>query len=59
VELIGHTTTAKGLRIRAEIDVSSYPKGKKISDEEMALVQLRPDPFHGEWNYAISPHATT
>jgi Rhodopirellula transposase DDE domain len=59
VELIGHTTTAKGLRIRAEIDASSYPKGKKISDEEMALVQLRSDPFHGEWNYVISPHTTT
>jgi hypothetical protein len=55
VNLIGNTTTAKGLRIRAEIDVSSYPKGKKISDEEMALIQLRPDPFHGEWNYAILP----
>ena len=59
VELIGHTTTAKGLRIRAEIDASSYPQGKKVSDEEMALVQLRPDPFHGEWNYAISPHVST
>jgi hypothetical protein len=45
VELIGHTTTAKGLRIRAEIDASSYPQGKKVSDEEMALVQLRPDHF--------------
>jgi DDE family transposase len=59
VELISHATTAKELRIRAEIDMSSYPKGKRISDEEMALVQLRPDPFHGEWNYAISPHTTT
>jgi hypothetical protein len=59
VELIGHTTTAKGLRIRAEIDASSYPQGKKVSAEEMALVQLRPDPFHGEWNYAISPHVST
>jgi hypothetical protein len=59
VELIGHATTAKGLRIRAEIDASSYPQGKKVSAEEMALVQLRPDPFHGEWNYAISPHVST
>jgi hypothetical protein len=55
VNLIGNTTTAKGLSIRAEIDVSSYPKGKKISDEAMALIQLRPDRFHGEWNYAILP----
>ncbi len=56
VDLIGHTTTAKGLKIRAEIDVSSYPKGQTVSDEAMKLVQLKPDAFHGEWNYAILPH---
>jgi hypothetical protein len=57
VALITHTTTAKGLRIHAEIDTSLYPKGKQISDEEMTLIQLRPDPFHGEWNYSILPAA--
>ncbi len=57
VDLIGHTTTEKGLKIRAEIDVSSYPKGQTVSDEAMKLVQLKPDAFHGEWNYAILPHA--
>ena len=55
VSLIGNTTTAKGLKIRAEIDVSKYPKRQKVSDEELALVHLHPDPFHGEWNYAILP----
>ena len=53
VNLIGNTTTANGLTIRAEIDASSYPAGQKISDETLALVNLQPDPFHGEWNYAI------
>ena len=57
VDLIGHTTTEKGLKIRAEIDASSYPKGQTVSDEAMKLVQLKPDAFHGEWNYAILPHA--
>ncbi len=57
VDLIGHTTTEKGLKIRAQIDASSYPKGQTVSDEAMKLVQLRPDAFHGEWNYAILPHA--
>ena len=57
VDLIGHTTTEKGLKIRAEIDASSYPKGQTVSDEAMQLVQLKPDAFHGEWNYAILPHA--
>jgi len=57
VDLIGHTTTQKGLKIRAEIDASSYPKGQTVSDEAMKLVQLKPHAFHGEWNYAILPHA--
>jgi hypothetical protein len=57
VDLIGHTTTEKGLKIRAEIDASSYPKGQTVSDEALKLVQLKPDEFHGEWNYAILPHA--
>jgi len=57
VALIGHTTTEKGLKIRAEIDASSYPKGQTVSDEAMKRVQLKPNAFHGEWNYAILPHA--
>ncbi len=55
VDLIGHTTTAKGLKILAEIDASSYPKGQTVSDEAIKRVQLKPDEFHGEWNYAILP----
>ena len=55
VDLIGHTTTEKGLKIRAEIDASSYPTGQTVSDEELKLVRLEPDAFHGEWNYAILP----
>ena len=55
VSLIGSTTTANGLKIQAQIDASLYPKGQKISDEEMARVHLHPDPFHGEWNYVICP----
>jgi hypothetical protein len=57
VDLIGHTTTEKGLKIRAEIDASSYPNGQTVSDETMQVVRLKPDAFHGEWNYAILPHA--
>lgn len=57
VDLIGHTTTANGLKIRAEIDASCYPKGQTISDEAMKRVRLKPEVFHGEWNYAILPTA--
>ena len=55
VNLIGHTTTKKGLHIQAELDENSYPRGIKISDEEIAAVQIKEDKFHGEWNYTISP----
>ena len=58
VNLIGNTTTAQGLVIRAELDASSYPKGQKVSDEDFDNIQLAPDPFHGEWNYSIRPHPT-
>jgi hypothetical protein len=55
VRLIAHTTTAKGLRVTCRLDRRSYPVGRKVSDEEYALVNLRPHSFHGEWNYLIQP----
>jgi hypothetical protein len=55
VELIGGTTTRQGLQVRAERDPGVYPTQIKISDEELATVQLTPHSFHGEWNYTISP----
>ena len=55
VELIGSTTTSQGLRIRAALDTNRYPTGIKVSDAELAAVQLEPAAFHGEWNYTIRP----
>lgn len=55
VNLIANTQTSKGLTIQADLNVNSYPKGIKISDEEMARLNLTPADFHGEWNYSISP----
>lgn len=57
VNLIKATTTAKGLRVEAAIDRNLYPAGQKVSDEEMALLNLTKDSFHGEWNYTITPLA--
>ena len=59
VDLIGATTTRTGLTVRAEADSNSYPKGIKISDGAMAAIaaQLKPDTFHGEWNYTLKPAA--
>jgi transposase len=55
VNLIAATTTRSGLRVRAAIDPGKYPKGVKVSDQEVAAIRLERDPFHGEWNYTIRP----
>ena len=58
VNLIADTTTEQGLAIRAKLDEGLYPKGIKVSDEELETVRLKPDSFHGEWNYTITPART-
>ena len=55
VELIASTTTKTGLTVRCELDTRTYPKGIKVSDEEMASLNIKGDAFHPEWNYTISP----
>jgi Rhodopirellula transposase DDE domain len=55
VKLIAATATAQGLKIRAELDTTSYPTGVKVTDEELATVSLRPANFHGDWNYCVLP----
>jgi hypothetical protein len=55
VRLIAATTTAKGLKVSCRLDHRKYPVGRKITNEEMALVNLKPERFHGEWNYTIHP----
>ena len=55
VNLIDATTTRNGLRVQSQLDTGKYPKGIKVGKQEFAAIQLRPDTFHGEWNYAITP----
>jgi hypothetical protein len=55
VSLIASTSTETGLTVRAQLDTAKYPKGKKVSDEELAGIDLRPDSFHGDWNYTLFP----
>jgi hypothetical protein len=55
VNLIARTTTQTGLKVRAELDRGSYPTGVKVSDMELGTVHIKPDEFHGDWNYAILP----
>ena len=55
VNLIAATTTTTGLRIEAELDTHDYPKGVKVSDEDLATIKIRRSTFHGDWNYRLLP----
>src|SRR5580692_8176403 len=55
VQLIAATTTETGLKVRAELDENRYPKGLRVSDDQLAAVNIFPHDFHGEWNYTIAP----
>ena len=59
VQLISATTTDTGLKVRAELDENKYPKGVKVSDLQMAAVNLTRHSFHGEWNYTVSSRQKT
>ena len=59
VRLIANTTTAKGLTVTCRLDRRRYPAGRTVSDEEMAALRLKPQTFHGEWNYLIEPRLNT
>src|SRR4051794_725093 len=48
VELIASTTTKTGLTVRCELDTGTYPKGIKVSNEEMAPLNIKGDTFHPE-----------
>ena len=58
VQLIGATTTRKGLAVRAELDTNTYPAGIKVSDAEMATLAIERHDFHGDWNYTLRPRPT-
>lgn len=55
VNLIASTTTRQGLTVRAMLDKRSYETGKQVTDEELAALKLKPEAFHGEWNYRLLP----
>jgi len=58
VNLIANTTTAEGLTVTCRLDRGEYPTGKKISDAQMAQINLEREAFHGEWNYTIAPKSS-
>ena len=57
VSLIAATVTKTGLKVHSEIDSDEYPAGIKVTDRELASVNLHLDKFHGNWNYEIRPRS--
>ena len=56
VRLIGSTRTEQGLDVRAWLDQRQYEKSRKISDKQLSQVRIKPNKFHGDWNYEILPN---
>jgi hypothetical protein len=57
IDLIAATTTTTGLTVKSKIDTNIYLKGLKVSDQQMAELQLRREKFHGDWNYKLLPRS--
>jgi transposase len=55
IDLIAATTTRAGLNVYARLDEHVYPDKIKVTDAQLAAVQLEGDPFHPEWNYIVKP----
>jgi transposase len=55
IDLIASTTTSTGLKVYARLDSGEYEKGIKVSDAELAAVNIVRDDFHPDWNYTINP----
>jgi hypothetical protein len=55
IQLIANTTTRTGLTVQCRLDENIYEKGIRISDAELAALNITQADFHGEWNYTIAP----
>lgn len=55
VDLIGHTRTAAGLRVKAKLDKRRYPTGVVVKNSQMKALLIHKHDFRGEWNYEVQP----
>lgn len=53
INFITSTTTKTGLKVKAELDTHEYETGKKVTDEEMRALAIKPHTVHPTWNYTI------
>jgi Rhodopirellula transposase DDE domain len=55
ISLIAATTTTTGLKVYSRLDEGTYETGIKITNKQMAALNLNRHDFHGDWNYTIKP----
>jgi hypothetical protein len=55
LDAIRHTTTATGLRVRAQVLPGIYPTGCEVTDEEMATLHVEKHEICPPWNYTLKP----
>jgi hypothetical protein len=55
VRLIGETTTRTGLQVHCRLSTEYYPTKIKVSDAQMAQLDLRRHPTLPNWNYTLFP----
>jgi len=58
VDLVGHTRTAAGLCVKAELNKKKYLTGVVVTNAQMSPLALTTDIFRGEWNYELRPRPT-
>jgi Rhodopirellula transposase DDE domain len=59
MKLIRGTTTSVGLKVKAAVIQRYYPKSVKVSDAEMATLNLHKRTVCPQWNYIIKPRLST
>jgi hypothetical protein len=58
INLISNTTTTTGLKVYAQLDDREYEKGIKVTDQQLATINITRNTFHGDWNYTVTPSHT-
>jgi transposase len=58
INLIAATTTRTGLQVYAQLDQRDYPNKIRVTDAELAAINIHKADFHPDWNYRIDPRVT-
>jgi hypothetical protein len=55
INLIAGTTTSTGLKVYAQLDDREYKTSIKVTDTQLATINITRNTFHGDWNYTVTP----